>query len=135
MKYLSMSVFESGQPDFYDDNYLPWTPDPSNCSNKFCQGRGQIPATGQNPIISRCGDVQTLEYERATTGGLTGRGVTPCPFGFIESTPWSSTKSITKHYNGQVSSMFFDLDRPSYAPPQGNPRSLQRIGYEWRNAN
>lgn len=117
-------------------------PDPSNCRNKWCGNKGNIPASGQYPQVAQCGDLSTMIYQRNKTGGLSGRGVAPCDFGYLQKYPWTGTKdntSILIPYQGKYfyelsqSSIFFDPDRPTFLPPQGQPRSLKRIGYEWRS--
>ena len=131
-----MSVFN---PTFLSDEV--YTPETSFCNNKWCDNPGNIPASGQYPQVAKCGDLATMEYQKLRFGGVTGRGVTPCPFGYIEKIPWvgqTGTK-ILLPYEGEnfmalsPSSIFFDPDRYSFLPPQGNPRPLRRIGYEWKN--
>ncbi len=118
-----------------------FTPDPSDCRNKWCNNKGNIPASGQFPQVAQCGDLSTMIYQRNYSGGITGRGVTPCPFGYLQKYPWTGPDnvSILLPYQGKVfnkmsqPSIFFDPDRPTFLPPQGQPRSLKRIGYEWRS--
>lgn len=115
--------------------------EPSQCQNQWCNNKGNIPSSGLSPKVAQCGDLATMIHQRNTTGGITGRGVTPCPFGYLQKHPWvgSGEVSFLLPYQGQVfnkmsqSSIFFDPDRPTFLPPQGQPRSLTRIGYEWRS--
>ena len=121
-------------------------PQPSQCDNKWCQGPSQIPATGENPQIAKCNSLQKMNYEQLVTGGVTGRGVTPCPFGYLENVSglkYNNELGVQdKHlipYEGKnfdtygPSSIFFDPNRPGYLPPQGYPRPLIKIGNVWRN--
>jgi len=117
-----------------------YNPEPSQCSNKWCNNPGNLPTNGLFPQVAQCGDLNTMIYQQLTTGGITGRGVTPCAFGYLKKIPWNlDGKSVLIPYqdgyfnNFSQSSIFFDPDRPTYLPPQGQPRSLMRIGYEWRN--
>jgi hypothetical protein len=120
-----------------------YIPDPSFCGNKWCGNPGNFPASGLKQQVAQCGDVATMMYQQLTTGGVTGRGVQPCPFGYLQKTPWvdpNGTKILIPYQGKQFNeisqpSIFFDPDRPSFLPPQGNPRPLARIGYEWRNTN
>ncbi len=117
------------------------TPDPSQCRNKWCTSKGNLPTNGLYPQVAQCGDLNTMLYQQMTTGGITGRGVTPCAFGYLQKTPWTTDRStqILVPYQGEYfyklsqPSIFFDPDRPTFLPPQGQPRSLKRIGYEWRS--
>lgn len=122
------------------NNFSVFSPDPSSCGNKWCNNPGNLPTNGQFPEVSVCGDLNTMIYSQLTTGGITGRGVTPCPYGYLQKQPWTnSDKQILIPYQGKYftelsqSSIFFDPDRPTFLPPQGNPRPLTRVGYEWRN--
>ena len=72
--------------------------------------------SGNPPKESICSSYPVLEHSLLTTGGLTGRGVTPCPIGH--------------HHNKNID---FEPSRPGYLPPQGDLRALMRIGNEWRN--
>ena len=117
----------------------PFVPDPSNCGNKWCQEKGNVPTSGQFPQVAQCGDLSTMIYTRNQNGGISGRGVTPCPYGYLQKFPWiDNSKTVLVPYSGEYfnkfspSSIFFDPDRPGYLPPQGEPRSLIRVGYEWR---
>lgn len=124
------------QPAPFENN--SFVPNPSNCGNKWCNAKGNIPTSGQFPQLAQCGDLGTMLYERDTTGGISGRGVTPCPYGYLQKFPWKNNKTVLVPYSGNFfdkfspSSIFFDPDRPGYLPPQGEPRSLVRVGYEWR---
>ncbi len=118
-------------------------PEASFCANKWCDNIGQVPASGNEPQVAPCGSFMTMNRERLKTGGITGRGVTPCPYGFLQKIPRGSRVnepvSTLFPYKGQnfnvlsPSSIFFDPWRPGYLPPTGGPRSLRRVGYEWRN--
>ena len=60
-------------------------PEPSRCMNKFCSNSGHIPATGMTGLAANCSSVQSMIQERDAVGGVpTGRGTTPCPFGFYQ---------------------------------------------------
>lgn len=115
-----------------------FVPDPSNCGNKWCQEKGNVPSSGLMPQIAQCGDLSTMIHERNNSGGISGRGVTPCPYGYLQKNPWVNNNTLLVPYSGQYfyklspSSIFFDPDRPTFLPPQGEPRPLIRIGYEWR---
>lgn len=116
-----------------------FTPETSQCGNKWCNNTGNIPASGIQPQVAKCGDLSTMIHNRNKTGGISGRGVTPCPFGYLQKYPWKNDTTLLIPYKGEYfynlsqSSIFFDPDRPTFLPPQGEPRSLRRIGYEWRN--
>lgn len=75
-----------------------------------------IIVSGNLPKESICSSYPVLEHSLRTTGGITGRGVTPCPWG-----------------HGMFKSLDFEPRRPGYLPPQGDLRALMRIGNEWRN--
>lgn len=116
----------------------PFQPEPSRCANKWCNNLGNVPATGQRRKVAECGDVQTMEWVRDTSGGVTGRGVTPCPFGFVQRNVGNDLAFLLPYqgynfYRVSPTSVFFDPARPTFLPPQGNPRPLTRVGYEWRN--
>lgn len=136
-KYANTYANVTGYVESYPAHV--YQPETSNCDNKWCQNKGNIPATGQNSLVARCGDATTMEYEKLKSGGVTGRGVTPCPYGFLQKIPWTINETVLFPYQGNAfyklspSSIFFDPDRPTMLPPQGEPRSLMRIGYEWRN--
>ena len=100
-----------------------------------------VPATG-NPlglVQGNCGSAMQMERDKKNTGGVTGRGVTPCPFGYIQ-TCSAANKCMMNPYKGKV----FDrlapvagfqnrsLHRPKYVPPSLQPRSMVRIGNEWK---
>jgi hypothetical protein len=118
-------------------------PEVSFCKNKWCENPGTIPASGNMPDVAKCGTFYTMDMERLKTGGITGRGVTPCPYGFLQKVKPDSSiahpESVLYPYSGKnfqrlsPTSIFFQPDRPGYLPPLGDPRPLYRIGYEWRN--
>ena len=56
-------------------------PETSFCRNKWCENSGNIPASGNDPSVIQCGSLKTMEMDRLLYGGITGRGVTPCPIG------------------------------------------------------
>jgi len=112
-------------------NSKKFTPEPSNCNNKWCKNNySDLPASGTHSSISKCGNIQAIIHDRNTRGGITGRGVTICPFGFIKSEQKISPFS-TKMATNSV--LLYNDKRPGYLPPQGQFRSLTRIGYEYRN--
>jgi hypothetical protein len=121
-------------------SHTTYTPDPSFCDNKWCNNSSiNVPATGMMHQVAKCGNYSTMLRQLETTGGRTGRGVTPCDIGYLEQTPWTHDKTILipfqqKDYH-QVSknAIFFDPERPSFLPAQSNPRPMTRIGYTWRN--
>lgn len=76
----------------------------------------EIIISGNFPSESACSGYRALMNTLSTTGGETGRGVTPCPLGH----------GIHKPLN-------FENNRPGWLPPQGDLRPLRRIGNEWRN--
>lgn len=91
-------------------------PETSFCRNKWCENSGNIPTSGNEPSVVNCGSLKTMEMDRLLYGGITGRGVTPCPIGV-----------------NPRQSILFQPDRPGFLPPQGNVRPLRRVGYSWRN--
>jgi hypothetical protein len=124
--------------------YYTFTPEPANCDDKWCKNsHNSIPVNGLNPEVSKCGDISSMLYQQMTTGGLSGRGVTPCPFGYMSQkepirgtgayktvlTP-ISPDNITTFRNVNI----MEPERKGYLPPQGNFRTLYQVGYEWRNA-
>lgn len=97
---------------------------PGNCSNKWCTTKGFIPATGN--LNGQCGDLRNLEYNRIVSGGISGRGVSPCPLGLVNNTPFNGI--VTREL------MYFDPQQiQGFTPPQGTLRPLQRIGNDWRS--
>lgn len=122
---------------------MVFQPEPSFCANQWCQNKGFVPTSGNEPQVASCASVTTLNLERLRTGGITGRGVTPCPYGYLQQIPKNSKinqpsarlfKYSGKNFDTLSStSIFFDPRRKGYLPPTGEPRSLIRIGYEWRN--
>lgn len=118
-------------------------PEVTSCRNKWCANRGYLPASGNEPQVAGCGSYGTMENQRLTTGGTSGRGVVPCEYGFLQKIPLDSTtynqQSILYPYSGNnykrlaASSIFDEANPPSYVPPTLQPRSLNRVGNEWRN--
>lgn len=94
------------------------------CKNKWCRY--------QTHVTPACATIHTLESN--TTGGVTGRGVTPCPFGYLDRIA-PDGKSVIKPYleSATPDDILFQPGRPGFLPPQGDPRPLWRIGYQWRN--
>lgn len=119
----------------------PYQPEVSDCNNQWCLNYGSIPTSGNEPYVQGCGSLQHMEQQRIHNGGNpTGRGVTPCNFGYLQQIPKGSNGiALLFPYDGEnfkrlsPSSILFDPDRPGYLPPQGNVRPLIRIGYEWRS--
>jgi hypothetical protein len=124
-----------------------FNPEPANCNNRWC-GNSQnknnynnVPTSGITPDVAKCGDINSMLYQQLSTGGLSGRGVIPCPFGFMSQkenisntdnyktilTP-ITTENISKFRNVNI----MEPNRAGFLPPQGNFRSLYQIGYEWR---
>lgn len=109
---------------------------PSNCNNKWCTNHGTFPASGDS---SGCSTYKDMEKQLLENGGITGRGVTPCPFGTLQSYNWgndkvANTKLNPSNINNDISNaMIFDPTLPGYVPPTGQLRPLFRIGNEWRN--
>lgn len=119
-----------------------YIPDPENCKNKWCQsGKGNFPASGEFPEIAACSSYETLTNQQLKSGGVTGRGVTPCPFGYLNRIPEGAPQNVQllipfhgKGFDNLAGqSIFFDPSRPTYLPPTGNVRPLARIGNEWKN--
>jgi hypothetical protein len=116
--------------------------DPSDCGNKWCSsGVGSFPATGNFPVVSECSSYNSLVDTQLRTGGISGRGVTPCPYGFLNRVPVGESSDINvliplgpkniPTTNGNA--IFFDPYRPGWLPPTGGVRSLIRVGNEWKN--
>jgi hypothetical protein len=123
-----------------NNNFSVYVPDPSFCDNKWCNNNNvNVPATGMNPQVAKCGSASTMQRQLETTGGRTGRGVTPCDLGYLEKVPWTKTKPILlpfhqkKYEEVSKNAIFFDPERPAFLPPQSDPRPMTRIGYTWRN--
>lgn len=117
-------------------NYQPsaFQPETSFCDNKWCSTKGSVPATGVPSNISKCGDIQTMMKQQLETGGVTGRGVTPCPFGYLQEVQQKGNTTLIPYQNDINTDMiFFEPNKPGYLPPQGNPRPLIQVGYTWRN--
>ena len=121
----------------------PYTMEPSDCLNQYCTNKGTDPATGDQIGLTPgyCGSLSYMEKDRAQTGGTpTGRGVTPCPFGYLCKCSDKTNKCTLYPYSGinfqelSPSSIFFsvDLEKPCGVPSVGQPRPLHRIGHIWR---
>lgn len=119
-----------------------YTPDPTGCNDKWCsRGDSNFPASGNFPITSECSDYKTLVRQQLATGGISGRGVTPCPFGMLNSVPMGANGDVNvlthldfKNINEVVgNAIFFDPYRPGWLPPTGGIRPLTRVGNEWKN--
>ena len=118
----------SNQNNNYNNNYQP---EPSLCNNKWCSNAGSIPTTGMTPNSgSNCSSLQSMITERNVTGGITGRGVTPCPYGFYQ----NDNKLLPSPATSNLSQLFFQPEQPGWLPQQSNPRSLIRIGNTYRNS-
>jgi hypothetical protein len=111
------------------NNQKIYQPEPIFCNNKWCKNNEQVYSTERVHEIDNCSSLQSMVIERNTTGGITGRGVIPCPFGYYQNngnyTPISSN----------LSELFFKPDQPGWIPQQANPRTLIRIGNTYRNSN
>lgn len=119
-----------------------YIPDPPQCGNKWCQsGRGSFPASGELRVDSECAQYNNLIKQQLTTGGITGRGVTPCPFGYIETVPLRAPPGVREIFSwfnkdyDQIAAQATVLNplQPTYLPPQGGMRPLTRVGNEWKN--
>ena len=98
----------------------------NKCNNKWC--------SYQTNTTPACATVDTLYGSRASEGGLTGRGVTICPFGYLDRVPPNGKMTIRPYLESATpTDTYFQPDRPGFLPPQGDPRPLWRIGYQWRN--
>ena len=125
------SIFKTNKPFF---------PNVTNCekNSPWCNNNGTFPVSGNNPAVAKCGSVATMDATRDSSGGISGRGVTPCPFGYLQRT-LDNNKTELIPFEGknfainEPTSTLFDPSRPGFLPPQGNVRPLSRIGYEWRN--
>lgn len=108
---------------------------PSRCDDKWCNDfkKSNLPANGLFPFESNCGDLSTMLHQQQTTGGITGRGVTPCPFGYMQ-TKGDGKITVSPFNQSDTSNIFFEPNRPGWLPPQGNPRPLVRVGYTYRNS-
>ena len=119
-----------------------YIPDPSRCDNKWClSGKGNFPVSGELPVTAQCSNYPALVSSQLRHGGVTGRGVTPCPFGLLNRVPENAPGTVQelipfygKNFQRDApSSIYFDPNRPGYVPPSGNVRPLIRIGNEWKN--
>ena len=106
-------------------------PETSFCNNKWCQNHGSVPSTGMLYPSDRCSSLQTMILERNTTGGPTGRGVQPCPYGFYE----NNQKIYKSPSDTNFSKLFFQPEQPGWLPQQGEPRPFIRIGNTYRNSS
>lgn len=96
------------------------------CKNRWCKY--------QTHVTPACATVRTLDDIRDTTGGITGRGVTPCPFGYLDRIQPDGRATVTQYEaTARPSDILFQPNRPGWLPPQGDPRPMWRIGYQWRN--
>jgi len=107
-----------------------FTPETSFCRNKWCQNKGSIPASGNELNVAKCGSFYTMQND-LKKGGHTGRGVTPCNLGFIQEN--ANNRAFLSPFKLNDVNILFEPNRPTFLPPQGNVRSLKRIGYEWRS--
>ena len=118
-------------------NFSVHTPDPSFCNNIWCSSKKSknIPTTGLHDAQSQCSSMKHLVEKQLSTGGLSGRGVTPCPFGYVEKTTDGEKKlfPLEKHPFVAKNAILQDPVRPGNLPPQFEPRSLVQIGNVYRN--
>jgi len=116
----------------------PKIPMPSDCENQWCDNRkGNFPTTGMlNSEGAQCSSYKTVNQNRLEDGGISGRGVTPCPFGNLNTLQFSDIPMNKIPLKDITSSIFFQPSKKvaSSVPPYGNPRPLTRIGNEWRNS-
>lgn len=117
-----------------------YIPDPSQCGNKWCaSGIGNFPASGEFPELAQCSGYASMIHSQKQTGGITGRGVTPCPFGFVNRYISPNKRELIRLQNSSsldritAESTLFQENKPVYVPPTGNVRPLTRIGNEWKN--
>lgn len=111
-----------------------YQPEPSRCNNEFCSNAGHVPATGMIGLAANCSSYESMVKERNSLGGVpTGRGVTPCPYGYYkrsEASPLEITPAATN-----LNELFFQPNQAPWLPQQGNTRPLIRIGNEYRNSS
>ena len=100
-----------------------------------------MPATG-NPlglVKGNCASLEAMEKDLAKTGGTpTGRGVTPCPFGYIQAcTNGNCTYQPYKEKTIQrtFGAIFpeFAQQWPTFVPRPEPTRALYRVGNVWTN--
>ena len=121
-------------------NGKPFFPQTYDCgeNSQWCGNNGTLPVSGNNPKVAMCGSAKNMEKIRDFNGGLSGRGVTPCPFGYLQKNINNNEAELIP-FEGknfgiyEPTSTLFDPERPGFLPPQGTVRPLMRIGYEWRN--
>ena len=129
MKNNSMRIIPADLKPFQGN--VPW------CDDKWCTNKGRVPATGTE--FSPCSDINTLLKVQRETGGVTGRGVTPCPFGYLEKMQLDGSRAVTPVTPDNIrgkrmeTANLMDPGRPAYLPPQGEFRPLMNIGNDWRN--
>lgn len=98
----------------------------NQCDNKWCEYQTNVTPT--------CASINVLDHTKLSTGGITGRGVTICPFGYLDRITESGKSSITPYLqSASPRDTLFQPHRSGILPPQGDPRPLWRIGYQWRN--
>ena len=119
---------DSGIEHVFNGEYQP---EPSRCDNQFCSNAGHIPATGMMGQAANCSSLQSMIKERNYMGGFTGRGVTSCPNGFYQRGQFSHLQVTPAATN--LNEIFFQPNNAPWAPQQGEPRSLVRIGNTYRN--
>lgn len=94
----------------------------------------QIPYSGISQRFQKCSSLDTMIKQQMTTGGVTGRGVTPCPFGYIQTKNEYGFGEYTPFSVKIVPEVLVqDYNRPGYLPPQGTMRPLTRVGNTYRN--
>jgi hypothetical protein len=111
--------------------------DPPFCNNIWCSNKKSknIPTTGLHESESQCSDMKHLIKKQLSTGGLSGRGVIPCIFGYVETNVNGEKKlyPLEQHPFIAKNSTIEDPIKPGYSPPQFEPRSLIQIGNVYRN--
>lgn len=117
-------------------------PGPSRCKNKWCPSRGgrtPIPTSGNMPQERGCGTYSSMLREQLSTGGISGRGVTPCTFGYLQKILPGQDVAYIYPYEGKyfnnmsMNSIFDDSYKNPYVPPTLDPRPLNLVGHVWRN--
>jgi len=91
------------------------------CQNKWCRY--------QTKTVPACAKINILEKDK-----INSRGVIPCPYGYLDSiTPQGRAEIKPYASSASPRDTLFQPDRPGWLPPQGDPRPLWRVGYQWRN--